>query len=145
MKRYYLSKIKLVDVPGFGPVWRHRLQELSDTMPIDYVGGEIAVDPNTGIPTQKALLVLVGGVDHQRLRGDPELVPLPAVAADTKVSAIHTPTKVGAKAAIRALGFTQQEVDAAWDNADGLRDVLNHYGKKNNPAFDADKFDVDES
>ena len=144
MKRYYLSKIKTLQDPIMGTINRHRLQEISDTIPLDYVGGEIATDAQ-GVPVQKALLVLVGGVNHARLNGDEELVALPQVAADIKVSSVHTPTKVAAKAAIRKLGFTTQEVDAAWDNADGFRDVLNYYGRLNNRQFDCNNFDVDES
>lgn len=145
MKRYYLSKIKQVTVPGFGLVWRHRAQEISETTSLDYVGGEIAVHPQTGVPTQKALLILVGGIDHQRLRDDPELVPMPDVKIDNKVSSMHVPTKLKAKAAIKALGFADAEVENVWSNADGLRDVLDHYGRLNNPEFDCDKFDLDES
>lgn len=142
MKRYYLSKIKQVSDPDFGLVYKHRLQEYSG---IDYQGGEIKVDPTTGAPTEKALLVLVGGIDHKQFRDDPELIPLPDVKIDSKVSSIHTPTKLKVKQAIKALGLTDAEVEEVWGNADGLRDVLNHYGKRNNPDFDCDKFDLDES
>lgn len=144
MKRYYLSKIfcdteGTYGEPGF---WMHRLQ----TYPgIDYTGGEIKTDPVTGIPTEKALLCLVGGINHKQLQDDPELIPLPDVARDVKVSAIHTATKLKAKADIKALGFEDSEVEEVWGNADGLRDVLNHYGRKNNENFDANNFDLDES
>lgn len=143
MKRYYLSKIFLDTTPPFtNGLWRHRLQTYPN---VDYEGGEIAVDPQTGIPTQKALLVLVGGIDHKQFQDDPDLVPMPDVGADVKVSAIHTATKLDAKAAVVDLGFDQAAVDQVWGNADGLRDVLNHYGKLNNPYFDCNAFDIDES
>lgn len=144
MKRYYLSKIFLdTSIPTFpNGVWRHQLQ----TYPgIDYEGGEIKTDPETGIPTEKALLVLVGGINHKQLQDDPDLVALPDVALDVKVSAIKTSTKLDARSNIAALGFADEEVEAAFGNADGLRDVVNHYGKLNNPDFDANDFDLDES
>jgi hypothetical protein len=144
MKRYYLSKI-FQDVAGqYGEpgAWMHRLQTKTG---IDYVGGEIKTDPVTGIPTEKALLCLVGGINHKQLQGDPELIPMPDVAKDMKVSAIHTATKLKTKRDIKAIGFADTETEAVWNNADGLRDVLNHYGQKNNPDFDSNNFDLDES
>lgn len=143
MKRYYLSKIKAVEMPGMGTVYKHRLQE-PQYSGVDYVGGEIKVDPATGIPTEKALLVLVGSINHKRFKDDPELVPLPNVSHDMKVSAIHTKTKLDCKAAIKALGFADQEVEDVFVGADGIRDVLSHFGRKNNESFDCDDFDLDD-
>lgn len=141
MKRYYLSKIKQVDI-GFGLVWRHRLQEIPN---IEWLGGQVDFDPQTSLPKSPALLVLVAAVDHAALKNDPELIPLPQVAHDMKVSSIHTATKLKCKADIVALGFTESEVDAAWNNADGFRDVLTHFGRKHNATFDPDAFDLYES
>lgn len=142
MKRYYLSQIFQSEEPGMGMVWRHRLQMV---LGIDYVGGEIAVDPATGTPVAKALLVLVGGINHARLVGEPGMVALPQVSPDLKVSAIQTQTKLDCKANIVALGFPAAEVDAVFNAADGMRDVLNYFGRLNNPTFDANNFDLDES
>jgi len=142
MKRYYLSKIKQVNDPLMGPVWVHRLQELPG---VEYLGGEIAVDPQTGVPTQKALLVLVAGVNHRQFRDDPELIALPLVSHDIKIASVHTATKLRCKADIKALGFDAAEVETAFANADGFRDVVEHFGRKNNPDFDADAFDLYEN
>lgn len=142
MKRYYLSKIKAVEIPGMGTVYRHRLQELPD---VEYLGGEIKTDPNTGLPTEKALLCLVAGAKHSKFKNDPELVPLPMVSHDIKVSSIHTATKLKCKADIKALGLSRQEVEDAFDNADGFKDVVSHFGKKNNDTFNPDDFDLYEN
>jgi len=142
MKRYYLSKIKQVQDPLVGPVWRHRLQEIPG---VEYLGGEIKIDPATGKPTEKALLCLVAGVNHAKFKADPELVGLPLVAHDIKVASIHTKTKLDCKVAIKALGFSDQEVEDAMNNSDGFRDLVEHFGKKNNPDFDADNFDLYEN
>ena len=141
MKRYYLSKIFQDTAGQYGipGAWMHKLQTYPNR---EYVGGEIKVDPQTGQPTEKALLVLVGGKHHAALVGDPDLIPMPDVPPDMKVASVHTPTKLKAKRDIVALGIAQTEVDAVWDNADGMRDVLNHYGRKNNPAFDVNDFDL---
>lgn len=138
VKRYYLSEIFLD--PGPPQAWRHRFQ--AATSDIEYKGGEIAVDPVTGIPTQKALLILVGAINHGPFAAIPGLVALPDVASDTKVSSIHTSTKLQTIAKIKALGLGAAATDAAWGNADGLRDVLNHYGRLNNPSFDCNNFDL---
>lgn len=145
MKRYYLSKIKQVHMPTLGDVWTHRLAELGTYDMVGGTGDEIAVHPDTGVPLHKAVLVLVGGIDHRQLVADPEIIPMPAVPLDMKVSSIHVPTKLVVKAAIRALGYSDAEVAAVWDNADGIRDVLQHYGRLNKPDFDCDNFDLDES
>ena len=142
MKRYYLSKI-FQDVNGdygLAGAWMHRFQAISAD--VDYRGGEIAVDPQSGVPTQQALLILVGAVDHKPFQDDPDLVPLPDVAPDVKVSSIHAPRKLLAKAAIVALGFGAADTDALWGGADGLRDGLNHCGRLNNPEFDTNAFDL---
>ena len=136
MKRYYLSEIY-----NAGPLegWRHRMQDYVNT---PYRGGEIAVDPQTGIPTQKALLVLVEDRDHVRFRGKAGLIPLPDVALDIKVSAIDTKTKGDTVDKAKAIGFADAELAEVFDNAKSHRDVLNHFGRKNNPNFDADAFEV---
>lgn len=143
MRRFYLSKIKQVTDPVLGTVNRHRFQEMVALLGlnIDYLGGEIKVDAN-GQPTEKALLILVGAASHKAFQNDPDLVPMPDVALDVKVSSVHTATKVLCKTAIKALGIPDAEVETVWANADGIRDVVNHYGKKNNPLFDANSFDL---
>lgn len=145
MRRYVLSKIKLVNGP-IGPVYRHRLQQVQEErrLNFEYLGGNIKTGPD-GKPTEKALLCLIAGNNHAALRDDPELLLLPMISHDIKVSSIHTATKLRAKAAIVAMGHDVLETEVAWDNADGFRDVVEHYGRKNNPAFDADDFDLFDS
>lgn len=147
MKRYYLSKILQVNEPPFGLVWKHRLQVLQEqgALNFEYLGGEIKTDPATGVPTEKALLCLVAGINHAKFKNDAELVGLPLVAHDIKVSSIHTATKLKCKADIKALGLSPQEVEDAFNNADGFRDVVEHFGRKNNPDFSSDNFDLYEN
>jgi len=141
MKRYYLSKIK--GDGSFENPFRHRIQEYPG---VEYLGGEIAVHPlghpDAGKPVTKALLVLVGGVNHIPYQADPELVPMPDASADMKVAAIHTSTKLACKAKAKSFGFGDVDTEVVWGNADGLRDVLNHYGRLNNPNFDCNNFDL---
>lgn len=145
MKRYYLSKIKQVYDPDLGAhVWRHRIQEYND---VDYLGGEIKVDPVTGIPTEKALLVLVASQHHKAFVDDPELVQVP-VGQDglaVQVGATDTPTKLKFRKALQDdLGLAKVEIDSATDNPQSWKQVVDFYGKKNNAAFDADDFDMTE-
>lgn len=142
MKRYYLSKIKAVELPGMGTAYRHRVQEIPN---VEYAGGEIAVDPATGIPTQKALLVLLASKNHGAFVNDAEMAEMPLVSLDIKASAISALAKNRAKAGAVILGFSTQATDAIWNGADDFREVVNAYGRLNNPAFNADDFDLSES
>ena len=143
MKRYYLSKIKKVFEPNMGvEVYRHRFQELADGRNLTYVGGEIAVDPQTGIPTQKALLILVDAVDHRQFANDQEMVEVPEVSLDVKTAAIANATMATFRAKAQQIGFEKAEVDAIVNGADALRNVVDGFGKLNNPAFDTRNFDV---
>ena len=72
------------------------------------------------------------------------LIALPAVAHDMKVSAVHGPTKIKCKDDMVAMGFSRAEIDTVWIGADGIRDVLEHFGKRNNPVFSCDDFDLDD-
>lgn len=139
MKRYYLSKIKTVDEGGM-TINRHRIQEYKD---VTYEGGEILVDPQTGQPVHGSLLVLVSDKDHVKFDNDPELAPLPLIAPGVKVGATDIATKMRFKAKAVALGVAQDEIDSVVANADGWADVLDHFGRKNNPDFSHLKFDVD--
>lgn len=142
MKRFYLSKIKEYD-DGGSVAYRHRIQELDP--PVDYVGGEIKADPQTGIPVEKALLVLVGGVSHAALAADPELVQIPVVDIFMKVGSTHTPTKLAFKAKAISLDLDEEFVNGLMSNPEGWIEVINELGRLNNDTFDAQNFDLDES
>lgn len=144
MRKYYLSKIKQYFEPGIGNYWGHALQQYEN---VDYAGGEIKVDPLTGIPTEKALLVLVGSKDHARFKNDADLVEIPAGrdSLNTQVGATDTPTKLKFRRDAKALGFADAEVESVADNIKSWKQVVNEFGRKNNAAFDADNFDLDEA
>ena len=144
MKRYALAKIMQIDDPNTGPVWKHKLQ-LSGNVWFEDGGIEMDTSVTPAVPKHPASLVLIGSKDHVKLRTDPDLVLLPHVVPDMKISAIHTPTRLAAIAAIKGLGFSEQEVDTVFSGADGFRDVLNHFGRKNNATFDVDNFDLDDA
>lgn len=143
MRKYYLSKIRQFSEPGLGTYWGHALQAYPNT---DYVGGEIKVDAN-GLPTEKALLVLVGSKDHAKFRNDPDIVEVPAGrdSLSVQVGATDTPTKLRFRRDAKALGLDAADVDAISDNVNSWKQVVNAFGKKNNPNFDADHFDLDEA
>lgn len=151
MKRYVMSKIVQEDIPGFGVVNRHRLQQLTDPGHPDYIPGmefitgvsEIPVNDD-GTPAAKAILCLVRGAKHARLRADPAVVSLPQVWLDDKIGNIHTATKIKCKADLKSLGLDAAEVESVFSNSDGFRDVVNHFGRKSRADFDADDFDLSE-
>lgn len=142
MKRYYLSKI-FVDETGPFPVWKHALQNHQN---IDYQGGEIKTDLVTGIPTEKALLVLVAAKNHKPFKDDLKMLEIPAGrdGLNIKIGAIDTVTKLAFRAGAKVMGFDHLEVETITDNINSWKQVVNFYGKKNNAAFDADNFDLGE-
>jgi len=144
MKRYYLSKIKKVFDAGLGAdVWVHRFQELSDGQNIRYAGGEIAVDPVTGEPTQKALLILVDVKNHAQFANDAEMAVLPEVALDVKAGAMAKQALDQFRAKAQSIGADVLKVGEAITKADAYRDAIDTLGKLNNPAFDSRDFDVE--
>lgn len=151
MKRYVISKIVQENIPGMGAVNRHRMQQLTDSSHADYIPGleflpgvgEIPVGQD-GQPTEKGILCLVRGVKHKLLKADPHVVSMPQVWLDDKIGNIHTATKLKCKAELKALGINEAEVENVFTNADGFRDVIRHFGRKGNPDFDENDFDLSE-
>lgn len=137
---FYLSKISQTEIPGFGLVNQHRLQ--TGYPGVEYLGGEIEVDPVTGQPLHPALLVLVADTDHTKFQGDPDLVPIPVGALDSQIINLGTEVKLAARASIVALGFSQAQVDEVWTNTATLRDAINWHGQLNNPSFDVNSFNL---
>jgi hypothetical protein len=138
VRKFYLSKIEVVEDPMMGTTVRHRLQIAYPG--VEWLGGDIEGEIGSLPP---ALLVMIADVNHKQFQDDPKLIPIPhVVGGDQGVAAIAVPAKLKAKADIIALGYDEAETDAVWQNTAGMRDVLNHYGRKNNPAFDVDKFDL---
>lgn len=138
MKRYYLVKIETVDDPLVGPVIRHRLQIAHPGT--EYLGGQMLIA--NGRAVHPALLVMVSGTDHSVFQGDPKMVPIPDAGLGLGVGSLSVETKLQTKAAIIELGFSVDETETLWQNTTGMRAILNFYGRKNNPDFDADKFDL---
>lgn len=137
---FYLSKITQAEVPNLGLANLHRLR--TGYPGVEYLGGEIAGHPITGEPLHPALLVLVADEDHTRFQGDPDLVPIPVGTLDAQIMSLGTPVKLAVRAAIVALGFSQQVVDEVWSNTATLRDALNWHGRLNNPVFDVNSFNL---
>lgn len=126
MARYFLSPIYLDTSNPYFPdgIWKHALQDHPDT---PYSGGEIKVDPKTGQPTEKALLVLVD--DHQKLVDSKVLIPLPDVLKGAPTRNVDGKEKIKAAAVKAEIDVSVIDYAATWD------DVLIHLGRKNNPDF----------
>jgi hypothetical protein len=133
MRRWCLSKI--MEVNPSDPYWSHKMLEAYSLQ--EFTRYAIKTDPVTGVPTEKAILLLVESDDFTLIAADADIVLLPDVALDQPVSAIATVTKSAAKAKAVTLGFTEQEVGDVWLNSSPYSDVLNHYGRLN-----ADDFNV---
>lgn len=142
MKRYYLSKIFL-DATGPFPAYKHAVQDHPN---VDYVGGEIKTDPVTGIPTEKALLVLLAAKNHTPFKNDPKMLEVPAGrdGLNVKIGSTDTATKLSFRAKAKAMGFPDAEVESLTDNTLSWKQAVDAFGKKNNPSFDVDNFDLGE-
>lgn len=141
MKRYYLIGIYQSVNPITGITgWVNRVD---DHYPgTEYKGGSILSDAATGAPVHPALLVMISGTDHTTYQNDPRMVPIPDAGLSLGVGSLSVEEKLKTKAAIIALGFDADETENLWQNTTGMRAILNFYGRKNNPLFDADDFDL---
>lgn len=144
MKRYYLSKINLVDIPGFGPSWEHRFQTIcrEQGLNLEFAGGQILGSGPTDTPVHPAILILVDTVDHRIFAADAEIADFPDGGLDAKISAIGVAARNRARDKAARVGFSAQQIDSVWNGADDLRAVIDHYGRLNNPTFDSRNFDV---
>lgn len=143
MKRFYLSKIKRVLSPILGDFcYVHRLQEIGWEQRTNFTcaGGEIDVDPRTGEPKQKAIMVAVDAQDHRVFANDPELVPVPAAALQAATS--HRDADAF-RARLSDVGLEKSEADALFEGASSMRDVVERLGKLNNPRFDSTRLGVE--
>jgi hypothetical protein len=132
-KRYYIVPIvQYVNEDGF-EAYRAKVPQ-----GMSFVA-EIPTGPD-GRPTSSWALVLVSAIDHLPLLEDPEIDPLPDFPKDAKVSAMHQATKQAMRAALVRRGVG----GGSADNADGYRDVLRAIGRRLNPDFHEDRFDVSE-
>lgn len=143
-RRFYLSKIREVYDDTLGSnVWRHRLQDPGFEN-LDLQGGIIATDPVTGEPSNTYTLCLVGGIDFRPLEVDEELVALPIITIDNKLDACETPRRNRFKTELAdRLGVTN--FDQLWNNANGLRSLLDYFGQANWPEFDSNNFDLSDN
>lgn len=142
MKRYYICPIIEHEVEPGLIGYRLAIQEYPDT---PFEGGEIPVDlnpesPNYGKPLHKFGFVLVKSRYHGKFINNPNMIPLPQVDLDIKMSAIHTATKNKLIAGMQSLGIDTSFIG----NADGYRDVIRGIGRIINPSFDENNFDVEE-
>lgn len=137
MKRWIISKIELVQDPDLGGYYRMAIQKYND---LKYGFGEIPVDPDTGIPTLGWGFALVSSNDMARFKNDKDIDVLPDFPLDAKVGAMHAATKASMRSALVKYGIPT----SISDNADGFRDVIRGIGRKVNPNFVEDSFDVTE-
>lgn len=86
-----------------------------------------------------SVLVLVATVNHNVLRGDPRIDPLPEFPLEGKLSALRTETRTEVENAISRRGF-----DQPWSNSDAYRDVIRSIGQQLDSHFDENNFDVSE-
>ncbi len=130
MKRYCLAAILPPDETD--DAYRTVIDDLAKSNPIRSVQ-VMPGDPETGTWA----LVLVAGRNLGFLNGQPGVDLLPDFPKDGRLNAMHGPTKMGMERALSRRGIT---VDTT--SSRGYREVLRDVGRKHNPQFDEDAFDV---
>jgi hypothetical protein len=128
MKRYYLCPIRTVDYGG-GP-------EFEPDIPagVNYS----AVMPPDPAAAGAWALVLVATPDHRALLREAKLDALPEFPMDAKLNAMQGAARVALEAALtRRAGVTV-------NGADGYRDLIRQVGRKLDPNFHENAFDVSE-
>lgn len=138
----YLAKISVVQHPSLGALAGHEFQHAFPNK--DFTIGVVATGPD-GEPTQLAALVMVASVDHTPYRGNPNIIPLPFDNKNSTVGATATELRMGARNAVVEMGFDAAQTYALWANTTPVRDLLDFYGKLNDPAFSIDNFDLYEA
>lgn len=135
MKRYYISDVigdgsednpyrAAAEVPGVN------VTALIPTHPEGH--------PDYGKPSSPWCLCLVAADDHVRIRKLPGVDPLPDVTLDTRWGAADREKQDAAMAALSRRGIAQPSMDAG----DGYRAFLRKLGRKLDPTFHEDAFDV---
>ncbi len=130
MKRYCLAS--LVPPDENDDAYRTVIDELAKTNPIRSVQ-VMPGDPETGTWA----LVLVAGRNLGFLNGVPGVDVLPDFPKDGRLSAMHQPTKARMEEALLRRGLVVRT-----DGVRGYREILREVGRKNDPSFDEDAFDV---
>lgn len=130
MKRYYVSKI--IGTGAFGDAYRTKISDYG----VNH-SEEVPTDAN-GVPTSTWSLVIVNTVNHGPLLADPDLDVLPDFPMDAKMAAMHANTRSGMEQKLQARGINTTFLATV----DGYRDVIRGLGRKLNPDFSENNFDV---
>ena len=137
MKRFYVSKIKLVTIDG-EESWVSKISLLG----VQWSGAIPTVmdetDPRYGQPLYDSHLVAVDAKDHVRLREDPELIALPDHSLDDKVSGLTTAAKNKMITDLNTWGFDTSHVSTT----EGYRETLQDIGHQRDPDFQIDRLDT---
>lgn len=99
--------------------------------------GAIPTGPD-GRPTKTWALVLVAAANHAAVRAHKGVNSLPDFPLDGKVSAINVATKAAMAAAFTKRGIPTNIIDGK----DGYREVIREIGKRLEPQFDENNFDI---
>lgn len=133
MKRYVISPI--VGDGSMDNPYRAKVQDMVTNCTAEIPTGD------DGRPTSDWCLALVAAPNLGAIIADPEIDLLPDFSKDAKISSMHGPTKTAMLNALQRRGFPK----AQFDGVDGFREVLRTVGRRLNPNFHEDSFDVSDS
>lgn len=136
-KRLYICKI-VTDFTGTG--FQSAISDVVDPQTGMQAFTHVSVIGQNADGTLKHswCLTIAAGQNHALTKNNPDIDPLPEFPLDTRMAAMHLPTRNAMAAKMQARG-----IDTVFINiADGFRDVVNHVGRLHSAGFDADNFDV---
>ncbi len=93
-----------------------------------------------GHPVFAWSLVLVASKEHASLRGDNRIDPLPDFPLDGRMNAINQAASAALSAAL-----LKRSIAVSYGGTDGYRDVIRAIGRKLEPTFNENNFDVAEA
>lgn len=132
MKRYYICDV-------IGDNLEEAVRPIIANYKVNWVA-EIKTDPTTGLAAIPWAIVKVATNNHNILRNQPGIDPLPDFPLDGKVSAIQTATKNDMISRLVNRGIDTTFIT----NSDGYRDILRHLGRLLSTNFHEDAFDISE-
>lgn len=142
MKRYYVCKI-IGDGQSIATAYRPAINDIVDpaTGLKAFITSAIIQTDANGQPVLPWCLVIASGQRHALAAAHPDIDPLPDYPLDVKVSAMNTLTRNRALQKMQARGIDVSDLS----QADGFRDMIRSLGRKHEPTFSEDDFDVQDS
>ena len=139
MKRYYVCKI-IGDGLSPDSAFRPAISDIIDpkTGTLAFVHSAVMPPIVNGAPEVPWCLVIAGGQDHKLAESHQDITKIPDFSLDIRLSAMQTATKMSMFNALTDRGIDVSDIS----NAEAMRDLIRSLGRKIDPDFSENRFDV---